>query len=174
MNNLLSSVKKNVTKMNRNLANIQKNDMEKSSKAFNFISSKWSNRDAFLNVTSKGLQVRTDFKNMSRGELEHLNKISANYNRAKTATVRGVRSAYSKAYKSFVKKYKLDISYDDWKSIVEHQDFEDNKMKFGSETVIQIIKEHDVDTALTAMSESADINTINSFNRLANKIAKDN
>ena len=45
LDNLHSSVKKNVTKMNRNLANIQKNDMEKSSKAYNYVSSKWSRRD---------------------------------------------------------------------------------------------------------------------------------
>ena len=118
---------------------------------------------------------------MSRGELEHLNKIAKNYNSAKTATVRGVRSAYSKAYKSFVKNAKksgyfdkdTSLSYDEWKEIVEHENFEENLLKFGSDTVLKVVKEYDVDTALQAMSESSDLSTINSFNRLAKQIAKD-
>ena len=157
---------------NQRLRRLSKSDVKYGSRAYRYLTEKLSNQSEYLTQRGKVLQ----FKPLKRGyitqqELEHKLSIVSKFIEAKTSTVRGTKELYKKGYQTFLNAHEnVNISYDDWYSMVASQDFADAKQKFGSNQIIRVVDEYGIDTATKLLSEWTDFSDIKSFNDRAKEI----
>ena len=159
-------------KANDRLKRLSKSDVKFGSRAYRYLTEKLSNQSEYLTQKGKVLQ----FKPLKRGyitqqEIEHKLSIISKFIKAKTSTITGTKELYKKGYQKFLSNHEnVNISYDDWYSMVASQDFADAKQKFGSNQIIHIVDEYGIDTATKLLSEWTDFSDIKSFNDRAKEI----
>ena len=157
---------------NQRLRRLSKSDVKYGSRAYRYLTEKLSNQSEYL-TQKKGI---LQFKPLTRGyitqqELEHKLSIVSKFLDAKTSTIRGTKELYKKGYHTFLNAHEnVNISYDDWYSMVASQDFADSKQKFGSDQIISVVDKYGIDTAIKLMSEWTDFSDIKSFNDRAKEI----
>lgn len=157
---------------NQRLRRLSKSDVKYGSRAYRYLTEKLSNQSEYL-TQKKGI---LQFKPLTRGyitqqELEHKLSIVSKFLDAKTSTIRGTKELYKKGYHTFLNAHEnVNISYDDWYSMVASQDFADSKQKFGSNQIISVVVEYGIDTATKLLSEWTDFSDIKSFNDRAKEI----
>lgn len=159
-------------KANDRLKRLSKSDVKYGSRAYRYLTEKLSNQSEYLTQKGKILQ----FKPLKRGyitqqELEHKLSIVSKFIEAKTSTVTGTKALYKKGYQTFLNAHEnVNISYDEWYSMVASQDFADAKQKFGSNQIICVVDEYGIDTATKLLSEWTNFSDIKSFNDRAKEI----
>lgn len=159
-------------KANDRLKRLSKSDVKYGSRAYRYLTEKLSNQSEYLTQRGKILQ----FKPLNRGnitqqELEHKLSIVSKFIESKTSTITGTKELYKKGYQTFLNnRENVNISYDDWYSMVSSQDFADAKQKFGSNQIIRVVDEYGIDTATKILSEWTDFCDIKSFNERAKEI----
>lgn len=157
---------------NQRLRRLSKSEVKYGSRAYRYLTEKLSNQQEYL-TQKKGI---LQFKPLKRGyitqqELEHKLAIISKFVKAKTSTITGTKELYKKGYRKFLSSHEnIDISYNDWYSMVASQDFADTKQKFGSNQIIRVVDEYGIDTATKLLSEWADFSDIKSFNDRAKEI----
>lgn len=159
-------------KANDRLKRLSKSYVKYGSRAYRYLTEKLSNQNEYLTQKGKILQFKPLKRSyITQQELEHKLSILSKFVEAKTSTVTGTKELYKKGYQSFLNAHEnVNISYDDWYSMVASQDFADAKQKFGSNQIIRVVDEYGIDTATKLLSEWADFSDIKSFNDRAKEI----
>lgn len=174
MQKLRKRVSKLIKKTNVNLKKLQQEDLGQASKAYNYIANKWANRTSFIVNRNGYMQIRGNVSKMSRGELEHLQATLNRYSKASTATVKGTKQIYVKAWKTFNKNNDTNLTYNEWNSLMQNTDWQDGRNKYGSDTVLKVINKYGLSNALKTLAENEDIVSIKQFNERADEIANKN
>lgn len=106
---------------NSRLKTLGSSQVRKSSKAYQYVEKYYERGvDTVKKDRSGNLKFNTDFRKMSKRQLESELKQVRDFLNAKTSTVKGVQSAYRQAYETYKQKTKeatgqsLKMSYKEW------------------------------------------------------------
>lgn len=117
---LRTQLRKLTKTANSRIKSLERKHIEQSSKAYQYVSGIQKRDIGIVKKTTdkktekEGIKFNTDFRKMSKRELEKELRLVRDFLNAKTSTITGTTSAYRKAYETFQKETKSDFTYDDW------------------------------------------------------------
>lgn len=147
---LLTYVKNNAKYVNSQLKDLSKNDME-FSKAFQYVQNKLRNKD-YMRMNKEGYiefkSRKAELEKLSYNQIRSIAKKLSDYKATASGTVRGQNKLIATAFDTLKTSDKLseetknklsDMGIDEYKKIVESQNFQDAKEKFGSDQVLKFV-----------------------------------
>lgn len=117
---LRTQLRKLTKTANTRLKTLERKHIEQSSKAYQYVSGIQKRDIGIVKKTTdkktekEGIKFNTDFRKMSKRELEKELRLVRDFLNAKTSTITGTTSAYRKAYETFQKETQSDFTYEDW------------------------------------------------------------
>lgn len=147
---LLKYAMNNAKYVNQQLLQLSKNDMEYS-KAFQYVQNKLRNKDYMRMNKDGNLEFKSrkaELEKLSYNQLRSIAKNLSDYKATASGTVRGQNKLIKSAFDTLKTSDKLseetknklsDMGIDEYKKIVESQNFQDAKEKFGSDQVLQFV-----------------------------------
>lgn len=149
-NELLRYAMNNAKYVNSQLKELSKNDMEYS-KSFQYVQNKLRNKDYTRMTASGNIEFKSrksELEKLTYNQLRGLAKKLSDYKGTQSGTVRGQNKLIKSAFETLKTSDKLseetknklsDMGIDEYKKIVESQNFQDAKEKFGSDQVLQFV-----------------------------------
>lgn len=147
---LLTYVKNNAKYVNSQLKDLSKNDMEYS-KAFQYVQNKLRNKDYMRMNKDGNLEFKSrksELEKLTYNQLRSLAKNLSDYKATASGTVRGQNKLIARAFDTLktsdklseeTKKKLSDMGIAEYKKIVESQNFQDAKEKFGSDQILKFV-----------------------------------
>lgn len=142
--NLLREVKVLTKRANQRLRQLEKSGVSQQSKAYRYVERLVFDKQInnIVDVTNKGEpKFKTSFSNLSNRQLQQQLREVETFLQAKTSTVRSVKKAYEKAYKTYSRLYNDNLTFEEYSNLFDESSLAWYSKTYGSKELNKLVLE---------------------------------
>lgn len=142
--NLLREVKVLTKRANQRLRQLEKSGVSQQSKAYRYVKRLVFDKQInnIVDVTNKGEpKFKTSFSNLSNRQLKQQLREVETFLQAKTSTVRSVKKAYEKAYKTYSRLYNDNLTFEEYSNLFDESSLAWYSKTYGSKELNKLVLE---------------------------------
>lgn len=142
--NLLREVKVLTKRANQRLRQLEKSGVSQQSKAYRYVKRLVFDKQInnIVDVTNKGEpKFKTSFSNLSNRQLKQQLREVETFLQAKTSTVRSVKKAYEKAYKTYSRLYNDNLTFEEYSNLFDESSLSWYSKTYGSKELNKLVLE---------------------------------
>lgn len=168
-------VRNNSVYVNQAMKELETHDKE-TSNAYRYIQDKTDDKNKYFKSEDGIKRFKTSTKkeveNLSINELRQVGKLLQDYKLSKTGSLYKYNQVLDESYQNFSKNFNKqtggEISKADFETLVKSKNWKESKEKYGSNQVLKLVGNYDIETALQALD--SDVETIVGLYKKASEI----
>ena len=149
--NLLREVKALTKRANQRLRQLEKSGVSQQSRAYRYVKRLVFDKQInnIVDVNKKGEpKFKTSFSNLSNRQLKQLLREVETFLQSKTSTVKNVKKAYEKAYKTYSSLYNDNLTFKEYSNLFDESSLEWYSKIYGSMELNKLVSENGVNKAI--------------------------